>query len=603
MVRLSLKDKMIYASIEKSSQSIFSKEVMIMRECRFRYNPATHEWVGFPNKKESLKEKLEEIDEVIDTISDSELLLLSEGTPEQKYESERRLPDYNLLNYEPIEGKSPHENFQKIAITKGINTNRYCFFYGMGSGKSYILAAIIAHRLYKYHDCSKVLIITTNIGVMNLMHEMKKFIKDLPDNKIVIADKDYRHPFDEDNDADIVVTSYNSFRLICEYYKAKSKISCKKPRKPFLPIDKWAKDGKVMLALDESHNVANPTSLQSHYVALHSDLFEYKYLFSGTPADKPEKQWQQFNIIDPYLVYGLSFSDWKEKMAYIGDRFSMYSIRAWKEEELKKQNERFLKSYGEYFKTDDLVTLPNYNEKTIYIDMNPNHRFIYESMVIEDLKTQRNIRDTVNRFPYMMLAVDDPHMLEKHSDKFDQKLNKLISGFKNTNLRKYDALADIVADHPDEKILVWVIHPTTAQRICERFKNLNPVCIIGDTDQKERFDLVEDFKKDKSKRMLVANITTLNTSVTILEAHVSVYFERGFNYTEYSQSKNRNYRIGQDSDIENYILVYNNSLDVLLSKNLDAKGKLVEGLCSKDFLSQEDWSTIFNCGENSKINY
>ena len=114
--------------------------------------------------------------------------------------------------------------------------------------------------------------------------------------------------------------------------------------------------------------------------------------------------------------------------------------------------------------------------------------------------------------------------------------------------------------------------------------------------------MIEEFKKNDHK-LLVANITTLNTSVTILEAHVTVYFERGFNYTEYSQSKNRNYRIGQDSDIASYILVYNNSLDVLLSKNLETKGKLVEGLCSKDFLSQEDWVTIFNCNETSEINY
>ena len=414
MVTLTLKDNMIHASISKSSYTVFNKELDIMRAAKFRYNEKTSEWVGLPHKKNEIKEKLEEIDIVRDNISDTELQIIYAGKPEQRYETERRLPDYSLMNYGPITGKAPYEDFQKKAITKGINTNRYCFFYGMGSGKSYILAAIIAHRLYKYHDCNKVLIITTNIGVANLRHEMQKFIKDLPDNKIVIANKDYRNPFD-DKEADIVITSYNSFRLICDYYKKKYKITSKKTRKPFLPIQEWA-DGKAMIALDESHNVANPTSIQSHMVALHAPLFEYRYLFSGTPADKPEKQWQQFNIIDPYLVYNLSFTDWKDKMAYLGDRFSMYSIRSWKEDELKDQNERFLKSYGEYYKTDDLVELPNYNEKTIYINMSPSHRYIYESVIIDDLKIQRNVRDVINRFPYMMLATDDPSLLKKHSE-------------------------------------------------------------------------------------------------------------------------------------------------------------------------------------------
>jgi len=602
MVNLYLKDDKIYASIEKSNYSVFNSTTSILKESKYRYNDKIHQWIGPIYKLNDLKEKLEEIDIVKYHFTENELKAVKEDEPEQKYESERRIPDFSLMNFGPITGKSPNEDFQKKAIVKGINSNRYCYFYGMGSGKSYIASAIIAHRLYKYKDCNKVLFVTTNIGVRNLYYELFKFIKDLNPDRVKIADKNYRNPFDDPN-TDIVITSYNSIRLISDYYKKQYKISSKTPRRPFLPIKQWMGDnGKAMLILDESHNVANPSSQQTHLIALHAGLFEYRYLFSGTPADKPEKQWQQFNIADPYLVYNLSFTEWKDKMAYLGDRFSAYSIREWKKEELEKQNERFLKSYGEYYKTTDLVDLPNYNEKTIYINMSPSHRKIYEEVIIQDLEEQRAVRDIVNRFPYMLLGADDPSLLQKHSDKFDDKLNKLISNFKDSELEKYNALSDIITDNPGEKIIVWIIHPSTAHRICERFKNLNPICITGDTDQQTRFDLVEEFKKG-DHRLLVANITTLNTSVTILEAHITVYFERGFNYTEYAQSNNRNYRIGQENDINSYILVYNNSLDVLLSKNLESKGKLVEGLCSKDFLSQDDWITIFNCSETSEINY
>ena len=93
----------------------------------------------------------------------------------------------------------------------------------------------------------------------------------------------------------------------------------------------------------------------------------------------------------------------------------------------------------------------------------------------------------------------------------------------------------------------------------------------------------------------------MNSSVTITEARVSVYFERGFNYTEVAQSQNRNYRIGQDKDVESYVLIYDKSLDCLLDKNLQNKGLLVSGLNSKAFISMEDWSKIFNCTESDSF--
>lgn len=599
MIKFRLHDGHLVITLGSSGYTAFNNSLQVIKDAKFRFNARTQEWFGPWFKRDEIKEALENYDTIDDNISQEDIEALACGKPQQFAEGSRRIPDYDLLNYGPITGKSPYENFQRKAISKGINVSSYCYYYGQGSGKSYIAAAIIAHRLYKYHDCNKVLFVTTNIGVRNLYHELFKFIKGLDENRVKIADKNYRNPFD-DPDTDIVVTSYNSFRLVCEYYKKQKKITSKNPKKPFLPLEKWF-NGKGMLILDESHCVANPQSQQSHLIALHAPLFTYRYEFSGTPADKPEKIWQQYNIIDPWLVYNLSFTDWKEKMAYLGDRFSMYAVREWKEDELKKQNERFLASYGEYYKTTDLVDLPDYNEKHIYIPMSRHHRDIYEEFIYTDLANGGTPRDIGNRFPYMMLSVDDPRLLTKHMEKFPEDLNKKISMFKTCDLEKYYALDDIVETYKDEKIIVWVIHPFTAKEITERYKHLNPICIIGDTNKEQRFDLVEDFKKDKRHRMLVANITTLNTSVTITESHVTVYFERGFNYTEYAQSTNRNYRIGQDKDVTSYILTYDKSLDCLLNKNLESKGLLVKGLCSRDFLTQEEWKKVFNCVESDRF--
>lgn len=573
----------------------------MLRNNRLTYNSKTCDWSTSFINFEKIRSQLEDLDTIKTDITQEMLDGILTGEPELESEKVRRIPDYSLMNFPPMQGKHPFENFQHQAILRGINKSRQAWFYGMGSGKSYIAANIIAHRYKKYGDCAKVVFLTTSIGVRNLYHELFKFIKDLDPNRVVISDKDYRNPFDN-KDNDIVIMSYNTFRLVCEYYKKVKKITAKIPKKDFLPLKEWADGKELMLILDESHELSHITSQRSKYVLLHSELFKYRYLFSGTPADDPEKLYTQYRILDPYLVYNLGISEWKNKMAYVGTRFSLYEVREWKKEELEKLNKTFTSSYGEYHKTDDLIELPEYYEKKIYIDMQKKHRELYEQVVKQRIPARSSVRDVINLFPFMALAIDNPNLLEKHQEKFDMRLEGMINTFKDSYLEKFNAIDDILEDHPDEKGIIWAIHPSTIAKLGERYAKYNPICITGATEQSERFNLVNEFKTGDHK-LLIANITCLNTSVTITEATFQIYVERSYNYSTYEQSTFRIYRHGQTQRVVSYILIYNKSLDVFLDKNLSSKGMLVDGLCNKDFLTQDQWATIFNATESDDINY
>lgn len=602
MVRITRAGDKLNVSLSSPNYQIFNQLVSIMFSVQGKFNKTTKLWTIQPYQLEEIISQCEDIDTIDCQVKPEELAQLMEGTPEQIIEKTRRIPDWSLMNFPPIKGKSPNENFQIDLINKGISRSRYAYLLGMGSGKSYIAAAIIAHRLYKYHDCRKVLLMTTNIGVRNLYHELFKFIKDLDPDKVEIADKTNRNPFDH-KDKDIVLCSYNSFRLVCEYYKKQAKISSKMPRKPFLPLKEWAEGQDLMLILDESHEVSHPESQRTKYVMMHAGAFKYRYLFTGSFADKIEKQYSQLWIEDPYIVYNLSYTEWKNKLAYLGDRFSMYAIRSWKRDEVEKQNQRFLKSHGVQYETTELVDLPEYNEQRIYLNMTSQHRAIYTSVVTQQLPSSSSTRDIVNLFPYMQLAVDNPILLEKHMEKFDNKLQNMLRNFKPDYMEKIHALEDIIADHPDEKILVWAIHPKTIEILGQKFSKLNPICITGDVDQTTRNDLANQFKTDPKHQLLIANITTMSTSVTLTEAHIQVYFERGYNYTDYFQSTARIYRISQTKDVISYILIYDNSLDQLVDKNLSSKGLLVANLAKKDFLTQDQWRMIFNASESDSLDF
>lgn len=596
MIKLSLNGANVEIELNKSVN--FDKILSLLKTYHCRYNSLTHKWSTNYFRYLDFEDYLSELDVVDNKLNKEEVDKILSGTPEREFEKTRRQIDYSLLNYECIKGKSPNENFQRVGITQGINQSRRLYLWDCGSGKSFVASAIIAHRLYKYKDCGKVLFLTSNIGVQNLYHELFKFIKNLDETRVRMITKDNRNCFDDKN-VDILVMSYNTFRLVCDYYKKENKISSKLPKKPFLPLEEWADGQELMLVLDESHNLSTPTSLQTHYMILHSKFFKYRYLFTATFADKPEKMWSQLYICDPYLVWRLSFADWKIRMANIGTRYSQYAISGWKADEIKLENDKILE-YGTKYKIDEILDLPDYNEKRIYIPMSKKHREIYESFVVEDLKDKNNSRDIINRFMYMMLSVDNPQMLLNHENNLSEDLINKINTLKITDLNKINAIENIIADNEGEKILIWCIHPSTINIYAEYFKKYKPICIMGETPKEERFKLIEEFKKSDSK-LLIANIQVLSTSFTLTEIKTQIYADRSFDYTNYEQSTRRIYRYGQTNNVKTYILMYDKSLDVVLDKNLKNKGKLISNLGNRKIITQDEWRKIFNCQENDNI--
>ncbi len=658
MIVLSLVGKQIYIKFRNIQGAAFNQAVAAAKSIHCGWNDIEKAWTISANRYAAVYDAFSDIDLFKQEFTAEELEKATVQDPELTVEPIRRIPDYSLLNYEPIVGKHPYENYQKEAITKGINRSRYAYFYDMGTGKSYIAAAIIAHRLLKYRDVGKVLFLTSSIGVRNLKDELVKFIKNIDESRISIADVNNRLSFKDD--VDIVISNYNTLRLMADAYpgigtkvqqllgklsKASRKstqdnlkqeitntlatvhifVSAECPTDKFISkvrktlsenrqmlkryklgeaIKTWLNGKEGLLLLDESHQLANPQSLRSKIAVEMSNAFRYRYLFTGTPADVPVKLYNQFKILDPWLVYNMTFSEWKERMAYIGTPFSSTAIRGWKKDELELSNQRFTKLHGNYLSVTDVLDLPEFFEKRIPVDMSAKQRYIYEEAVSSILSAAKDEKEMVNVFPYQLLAVDNPSLLEKHSFKFPPELSQAISAFKLGDLEKMNVLDDIISDNPDEKILVWAIHPATIKSICERYKNLNPLYVIGETEQSERNKIVNTFKHDPKCKMLVANITTLSTSVTLSpECHIQVYMERGFQYDQYSQSQRRIFRIGSSQPAITYIPLYKNSLDYFVDKNLSSKGMLVKGLVSKGFISQADWKKIYNMNEDTVLDF
>jgi len=258
------------------------------------------------------------------------------------------------------------------------------------------------------------------------------------------------------------------------------------------------------------------------------------------------------------------------------------------------------------------LEIPKNYIKKIYLTMDGDvHRYIYEAFVrstMDDVRARTGgllTRDILNTFPFLQMALDNPDLLiEKHSDLLTPDLVSAIKSFDfEEDHVKVDTLKDILTEHVDEldeKGIVWIFHPDTAHKLAEILKDYNPLVLIGETEDELRSGILETFRKDKSHKILIASIPVLNTSVTLVEAKFQVYFERVYNYSQFTQSIARISRFGQDQETRTYILIYDNTIDVVLDINLSNKDVLNNKLLSKEFLTQNEWKAIFNCTETTE---
>ena len=595
-------------SVKFNGSKNFEEIVQTLKLASCKFNPDEKDWTVPINKYDGLREKLSDLDIIsISFLDEKKINELMLKVGKQQTVFERRSFKQELLKKEPVKGIHPNEDYQKQDIIKGITRNRYLLDLDMGLGKSYILSGILTH-LQHYDDLGKVLYITTRSGTYNFYHELLKFTN-FKEDDIIIGSKDTTDIFEQNKK--IIILDFDTFRLLSDkYYKKIYKKSGVKYRKTPIPIDAWIGDKKACLILDESHCVGNPSSRRYSTIKLISDRFYFRYLSTGTFADKIEKIYSQLNILDPGLVHNFSYTDWLAEYASIGNRFSAYAVNYFKKDKIDALMAIIKKSYSSHRRTFDHIELPENNIQTVYVRMSEKHRDIYEKFVKYEMSEMSDMRNIQNKFAYLSLSIDNPKFLLNHEEKLPNDINKLVSKFKVDDLEKFVACDDLVDQYVvdnGEKIIIWTTHPLTANLLKERYAKHSPMVINGEievpkgmTKDEYKRVLVEQFKNDKKSKILIASILVLNSAVTMTFVKTQIYFEKNFNFIDYSQSLKRIHRISQTENVTTLNLVYDHSLDLYIMKNLESKGLLNEKLLSKEFLTSEDWTLIFNGNEDDE---
>src|SRR5574344_328211 len=373
------------------SGDMFADTIETLKLKRCRWNNSIKAWTASISDYDSIVKELTYDGETLEIseLTKRQIAQYKQSLCELEVSTQRRKIRLELMNYKPLQGKHPYEDFQLQDISRALNQNRFLFNWEMGLGKSYALAALLVSLRY-YDLIDKSIILSTGVGVFNLKDELLKFGKDLRSDEIYsvssvseLEDRDIfntsKYPYK------IIIMTYDTFKEIKNYYddgntvkksavkkvsELESKIdeltksikdeyryNCKKVsdaandprlkklrndlskakdklhpsrtvdfRNSYMPIDKWLGGKDGVIFLDECHSVNNPKSRRSETLNMNLSIFKYRYEFTGTLADKYEKLYEPLFILDKNLTLGKQYNEWLYEYNDVGTKWSKYAI-------------------------------------------------------------------------------------------------------------------------------------------------------------------------------------------------------------------------------------------------------------------------------------
>lgn len=613
-------------------KSSFDDIIMVLRKYSCKFDKVSKSYQSIPSIYEDLKIELGDFDQ-IEAHPYTEQLIANACIVPVNIKRYRASFDDTLLQYKPLVGKHPHETYQTDDIKQIMSYNRHGCFWYMGLGKAMAISYILTF-LFKYNKISHAVLIISPDGLMNLKFEIMKFNNQFTDKDFFIASRFNKNIFDR-TDYKILLCTYSTWIVLNNHYYTQSQL-CRRKRhegklvpitlaeikkdqpkcfeKMTIDFNKFWGNNNKLIMLDESHMIANANSKTSKYIHLYKNLFEYRYIFSGSPYDKYEKLYSQMTFLDDSLI-PKTYHQWLLEIADCGNRFNAWAINDYKLDKVNKFLDHILPYVVQRGK--EALDLPEHIIEKNYIEVSKQQRLIYNYLVDFQLFLQDQIYyeldfDRIyNLFPYLIQALDNPCLLQgKLENKFNyhnfDTLIDLINQWKFKDHSKFETLDYLVRQYIDEenrKIILWSYHPDTINSLCEYYKKYDPLYIHGQmgVPEKERVGLinhiVQEFKTKPDCHLLIASQTVLQRSVTITEATRQIYFDRDFSTTKFDQSSSRIYRPGSKEIVKTNILIFLKSLDIHLDQIIEQKTDIGQTLLKKKYLTIKEIELLFR-GEN-----
>lgn len=358
-------------------------------------------------------------------------------------------------------------------------------------------------------------------------------------------------------------------------------------------IKELCRNNKVMVVLDESHNIKRfEGGTWSEAVLEIARYATRRVILSGTPApNNLEDIWTQMTFL------------WPDK--HILDTRDRFAIRL-KEKRGVEQIRKAIKPFFIRIQKNELM-LPKQNFNRVIVEMNPNQANVYKALSIrilaelslapEDVRKLREWRKA--KMVRLLQAASNPTLLTLYSDEFDippqsgegmsvlQILEKYPrfetpAKFEKVKLLTYELVTS------GQKVIIWTAFRHNIEMLRKMFQDLDPLRLYGaipaDASENEELNREQQlrlFRDPNGPAVLLANPAACAESISLHKiCRHAIYLDRTFDCGRYMQSLDRIHRIGlaHDEEVNYYILKCSSTIDETIDDRLLEKESAMKEL-------------------------
>ena len=157
---------------------------------------------------------------------------------------------------------------------------------------------------------------------------------------------------------------------------------------------------------------------------------------------------------------------------------------------------------------------------------------------------------------------------------------KLIYENCETNGSKFNLCIELIKDliKNDDKILLFSQFTSMIELIAQELKKLNIsfYTLTGDTNKKERIELVNDFNNKKNVKVFLISLKAGGTGLTLTSANAVIHYDPWWNQSLENQATDRAHRIGQEKNVFIYKLIAKNSIEEKILSLQESKKEIIE---------------------------
>ncbi len=414
----------------------------------------------------------------------------------------------------------------------------------MGLGKTIQVIYYIKEMLNENEHYKFLIVVPTSLAY-NWDHELEEFAPEIR-RTICLGNKDKRIKILENNNANVIVTTYGLLREDEDIYKSMH----------FHAI-----------IIDEAQNIKNNAAGITKVVkSMNGDV---KFALTGTPLENSILElWSIFDFIMPGYLANLAkfqakyrIKDFDEKstklLSGLSTIINPFILRRRKKDVVKELPEKLIND--------------------IYIDMSDEEKKIY---VAELEKVQRKMEEIMAtegmskaRFLILQLLTKLRQICIDPSLVFD--------GINNPS-HKLETLFNIINEYiaNEHKILIFSSFKKAIDKVASLLNDekIKYYRIDGGVSSKDRIKMVDDFNNLDDTKIFLITLKAGGTGLNLTSADVVIHLDLWWNPQVENQATDRAHRIGQTKNVEVIHLINKGTIEEKILDLQNKKRKLSDTL-------------------------